>query len=248
MNELMTKLSRVAAAGALGALIVLPAHADDPVPPRDPVSRQSNIGAATGLALGALAGGPVGAVVGLGAGALVGNHYRNQQQAKQALKNDLQESEAQRVQLNAELVQAHSSLAQAEARGQALDLSLQRTDQVGLDVGFRTDDDSVAAQAMSPLLKLGALVASMPQAQVRVSGYADPRGSDSYNDELSLRRAENVAAVLVCAGVPRERIFLEAHGKTESAAAAGDSDAYALERHVSVRLELSRPAQVARRD
>jgi outer membrane protein OmpA-like peptidoglycan-associated protein len=248
MNELMTRLTRVAAAGALGALIALPAQADDPAPVRDPPSKESNIGAATGLAIGALAGGPVGAIVGLGAGALVGNHYHRQLQAKQALKTDLEESEAQRVQLNADLVQVHSSLAQAEARGQALDQSVQRTDQVGLDVGFRTDDDSVTAQAMSPLLKLGALVASMPQAQVRVSGFADPRGSDTYNDELSLRRAENVAAVLVAAGVPRERIFLEAHGKTESVAAEGDADAYALERHVSVRLELSQPAQVARRD
>jgi outer membrane protein OmpA-like peptidoglycan-associated protein len=248
MNELMTKLGRASAAGALAALIALPACAQDAAPTRDPVSKQSNIGAATGLALGALAGGPVGAVIGLGAGALVGNHYHKQLEAKQALKTDLAESEAQRAQLNADLVEVHSSLAQAEARGQALDQSLQRTDQVGLDVGFRTDDDSVSAAAMSPLLKLGALVASMPQAQVRVSGYADPRGSDGYNDELSLRRAENVAAVLVCAGVPRERIFLEAHGKTESVATEGDLDAYALDRHVSVRLELSQPAQVARRD
>jgi hypothetical protein len=52
----------------------------------------------------------------------------------------------------------------------------------------------------------------------------------------------------VCAGVARERIFLEAHGKTESIAAGGDLDAYALDRHVSVRLQLAQPEQVARRD
>jgi len=54
---------------------------------------------------------------------------------------------------------------------------------------------------MPPLLKLGALVAAMPQARVRIAGYADPRGSQAYNSELSLRRAQGVAAVLMAAGV-----------------------------------------------
>jgi outer membrane protein OmpA-like peptidoglycan-associated protein len=88
----------------------------------------------------------------------------------------------------------------------------------------------------------------MPQAHVRVAGYADPRGSDAYNDELSLRRAQSVAAVLSGAGVPAERIMIEAHGKTESASLTGDLDAYALDRRVTVRLELDDSGQVARRD
>src|SRR6266513_1304499 len=82
------------------------------------------------------------------------------------------------------------------------------------------------------------------QARARIAGYADPRGSDAYNDELSLRRAQAVAAVLMSAGVPGERILIEAHGKTESTSAAGDLDAYALERRVTVRVELQGSARV----
>src|SRR5438270_37113 len=96
--------------------------------------------------------------------------------------------------------------------------------------------------------RLGGLLASMPQARARIAGYADPRGSDAYNDELSLRRAQAVAAVLMSAGVPGERILIEAHGKTESTSAAGDLDAYALERRVTVRVELQGSGRVARRD
>jgi outer membrane protein OmpA-like peptidoglycan-associated protein len=125
---------------------------------------------------------------------------------------------------------------------------LSHTDQLGLDVSFRTDDDSVSAQALSPLLKIGALAASMPQTQVCVAGYADPRGSEAYNDELSLRRASNVAAVLMSAGVPRERIVIEAHGKSAAAEADHDLDTYALERRVTVRLQLPGSTQVAARD
>jgi peptidoglycan-associated lipoprotein len=101
---------------------------------------------------------------------------------------------------------------------------------------------------MSPLLKLGALAASLPQAQVSVAGFADPRGAQAYNDELSLRRAQNVAAVLASAGVPRERIRIEAHGSGEAQDADGDLDSYALERRVTVRLQMPASAEVASRD
>ena len=55
----------------------------------------------------------------------------------------------------------------ARASGAQLDQTVQQTDEVGLDVSFRTNADSVTAQYMSPLLKLGALAASMPQARLR---------------------------------------------------------------------------------
>jgi outer membrane protein OmpA-like peptidoglycan-associated protein len=83
---------------------------------------------------------------------------------------------------------------------------------------------------------------------VAVAGFTDPRGSDAYNDELSLRRAQNVAAVLMSAGVPAERICIEAHGKTAAADADGDLDSYALERRVTIRLQLPGSGEVAVRD
>ena len=140
------------------------------------------------------------------------------------------------------------SLSQVRAHSAELGETISHTDQLGLDVSFRTGDDSITGQALSPLLKLGALAASLPAAQVSVAGYADPRGSDAYNDALSLRRATNVAALLASAGVPRERIHIEAHGKTEAGDASGDLDAYALDRRVAVRLQLPGAGQVAGRD
>ncbi len=107
-----------------------------------------------------------------------------------AAGDSLGKSEAERARLHRR--GAARRLARAGARpAPQLDQTLQRTDELGLDVSFRTDDDSVTVQAMSPLLKLGALAASMPQAQVRVAGYADPRGSDAWNnDAVAATRAE----------------------------------------------------------
>src|SRR5215472_10043792 len=140
-NMKTSMLRATALSLALGGCALSPVYAGETPDPPGAGSKQADLGAVTGLAVGAVAAGPVG------------------------------------------------SLGEARANGAALAAQLSRTDQLGLDVSFRTDDDAVAAQAMSPLLKLGALAASMPQAQVCVAGYADPRGSEAYNDELSLRRA-----------------------------------------------------------
>jgi outer membrane protein OmpA-like peptidoglycan-associated protein len=238
---------------ALGAALVaaaaaLPARAGETPDEPGQGSKQSDFGVVTGLAVGALAAGPVGAVAGAAAGAVLGDRYHRQAQASAQLTDTLGKSEAERARLAQSVAQLDSSLAQSRAEGETLQQTLGRTDEVGLDVSFRTDDDSVLAQSMSPLLKLGALVASMPQARVRVDGYADPRGSDAWNDALSQRRAESVAAVLCAAGVPRDRIVVEGHGKHAAASADGDLDTYALERRVSVRLRLERSEEVAHRD
>jgi outer membrane protein OmpA-like peptidoglycan-associated protein len=235
----------------VAAAATLPAWADDTNKPPNTGSKQSDIGVVTGITVGALAAGPFGAVAGAAAGALLGDRYHRQAQTSAQLTDTLDKSEAERARLAENVARLDNSLAQARADGERLDQTLERTDEVGLDVSFRTDDDSVLAQSMSPLLKLGALVASMPQARVRIDGYADSRGSDAWNDALSLRRAQSVAAVLAAAGVPSERLVLAAHGKQQAAPLDDDLDTYALERKVTVRLQLDRATQssrVARRD
>jgi len=235
----------------VAAAATLPAWADDTNKPPNTGSKQSDIGVVTGITVGALAAGPFGAVAGAAAGALLGERYHRQAQTSAQLTDTLDKSEAERARLAENVAQLGNSLAQARADGERLDQTLERTDEVGLDVSFRTDDDSVLAQSMSPLLKLGALVASMPQARVRIDGYADSRGSDAWNDALSLRRAQSVAAVLAAAGVPSERLVLAAHGKHQAAPLDDDLDTYALERKVTVRLQLDRVtpgSQVVRRD
>lgn len=248
-----TSRLRAAAFGTalVAAAATLPVRADNTANPANSASRQENIGIATGITVGALAAGPFGAVAGAAAGALLGERYHRQSQTSTQLTDTLEKSEAERARLTQNIAQLDNSLTAARANGERLDQTLEHTDEVGLDVSFRTDDDSVLAQSMSPLLKLGALVAAMPQARVRIDGYADSRGSDAWNDALSLRRAQSVAAVLAAAGVPRERLLVEAHGKHQADPADGDLDGYALERRVTVRLQLagaSEGSQVARRD
>jgi outer membrane protein OmpA-like peptidoglycan-associated protein len=223
---------------------VLPAFAGEGSAATGEASTQSQIGAITGLAVGAAAAGPVGAVVGLVTGALIGSRYHHQQTTAAAVSAQLDRSEAERTHLAHNVSELDASLSKAQAE---LGQTLQQTNQIGLDVGFRTNEDSIPEQTLPPLLKIGALAASMPDTVVRIGGYADPRGSDAYNDALSLRRAQVVAAALSSAGVPAGRLIIEAHGKSESESEQGDLDGYAFDRRVTVRLETPN-AQVASRD
>ena len=211
----------------------LPAHAQ----PHGAASKQENVGVATGLAVGAVAGGPFGAIFGAAAGAWLGDRYHKQSAQSVSLATDLSKSETERTSLVKNVAALHGSLTQSQERATQLDQALSRTDQLELDVGFRTDDASINTKALPPLLKIGALAASMPDVQVRVEGYADPRGSDAYNAELSKRRAAAVAAVLTQAGITPDRLMIEAHGKSDSSSTEGDLDGYAFDRRVTVRIE-----------
>jgi outer membrane protein OmpA-like peptidoglycan-associated protein len=158
------------------------------------------------------------------------------------------ESEKQREMLAENVTELNATLTEARAKSDQMNLTLQKTEELGTDVGFRTNDDTVSPQAMSPLKKLGELAAAMPDVKVRVAGFADPRGSEKVNDELSRRRAEAVAAVLADAGVPKDHMIVEGHGKTEATSMEGDVDGYAFDRKVTVRLERAGSQEVARND
>ncbi len=218
---------------ALGLTLVTACVAAGPLQAAEqgkPSSKQETIGVFSGMAVGALAGGPFGAVIGATAGAVLGDRYHQQAADKASLSANLSKSESVRGKLAGDL--AHT-----QARGEALGQALDRTRDLETVVGFRTGDDTLSADDVGRLQKLGSLAGALGDVKVRVSGYADPRGSDSFNEALSERRADAVAHVLAEAGLNTDRLVVEAHGAKESKSAAGDLDGYAFERRVTVRIE-----------
>lgn len=215
-------------------------------------SKQENIGVFTGLAVGAAAGGPIGAMVGVVAGAWLGDRYHRQSAANHALAAQNHDLAAQNRDLTASLGRSEEdrrglagkldlttqSLAATQAQQVDLDRTVQLSDDIETDVGFKTADASINDLQMPALRKIGALAASLPSgAKVRIDGYADPRGAATFNDDLSLRRAQAVALTLEKAGCPQERVVIAAHGSAQSTSPRGDLDAYAFDRRVTVRLE-----------
>ena len=64
------------------------------------------------------------------------------------------------------------------------------------DVLFDFDQSTLRPDAIPVLAQAAQLIAAYPQAPVCINGYTDSKGSDSYNQALSMRRARAVAAQL----------------------------------------------------
>jgi outer membrane protein OmpA-like peptidoglycan-associated protein len=128
--------------------------------------------------------------------------------------------------LNADLQRMHAS-----ARPELLSL-LQAG--IEMDLLFRTNEHELPDSTRAKLAELSASLAAMPDVHLHLDGFADERGDSSYNQNLSVQRAEYVRRVLEENGVAAERIGLTAHG--ESPALDETADSYALERRVSLTL------------
>ena len=73
-------------------------------------------------------------------------------------------------------------------------------------------------------------------ADVSVTGHTDRAGSDAYNMDLSLRRAQAVREALIRRGLPATLIGLAAKGETEPRVTTADGVREALNRRVEILL------------
>ncbi|MGC4250836.1 MAG: OmpA family protein [Sphingobium sp.] len=64
------------------------------------------------------------------------------------------------------------------------------------DILFDFDKATLRPDAAASLQKAAHLIANYPDAPIAVAGHTDARGDDAYNDALSTRRADAVAAWL----------------------------------------------------
>jgi outer membrane protein OmpA-like peptidoglycan-associated protein len=221
MGTWTTKFRKPAlAAGVLAiTLSVNPAQAASP---KESGSSRSGMGFTSGALVGAAAGGPVGMVVGAVTGAVMGERSHRKSE-KLAARN------TQAAQLAGEIDSLETSLNSIEGKA----------GQVGTTVQFRTGETGVRDNDRVRLSKLGTLVAGLKDVRVRVSGFADARGDETLNQTLSQERAEMVARELEQAGVPKERMVIEAMGERFASSEAKPDDR-AFERCVEIRLESTR--------
>ncbi|MFV8784162.1 OmpA family protein [Microbulbifer sp. SA54] len=179
----------------------------------------------TGAAVaGAAVGGPVGFIAGALGGAWLGEQIKQAEEADM-LATQLTESRAELGNLAQQLDAAR--LSANDAQKVALD-SLQ------FQMLFTTGDDQLQEAQERQVAAMADFLIRHPQLQIQLEGHSDPRGSDGYNNVLSDQRALSVQRALEAYGVAPERISRRALGASQSRAAKGDADAYALERRVDI--------------
>ena len=85
-------------------------------------------------------------------------------------------------------------------------------------------DAKAALDAKLPILRANAGL------QIRISGHADERGSDQYNDALGQRRAASARRYLTDNGIDASRIAIVSYGEQRPAMSGSDENAWARNR------------------
>jgi len=212
-------------------------------------SKQESLGVGAGALAGAVAGGPVGFIIGAAVGAKIGDTlYRKDVEIETlgaslaASRNEVTGLERNVARMDSDIDTLSEELQRLQriARPEVVNL-LQAG--IAMDLLFRTDESVLADSTGIRLHELASTLASMPEIQVQLDGFADERGEETYNQKLSERRVAFVRDLLVAAGVDPTRISVAAHG--ESPAQDESVDSFALERRVSLTLFIDASPSVA---
>jgi outer membrane protein OmpA-like peptidoglycan-associated protein len=107
------------------------------------------------------------------------------------------------------------NVAQAEEPNARPVTMLPMTVTVEADPLFEFDKDSIGADARKKLDQLIQQLNGIPFGEIITLGFADPIGTQAYNQKLSERRAASVERYLVSNGIPADKIRIEARGETE---------------------------------
>ena len=205
-------------------------------------SKEEKVGVGTGAVIGAIAAGPIGFVVGAAIGAKVGDTLYQKNESIDSLDASLQETRTDLRRLNASYAATQVELEKMQEIARPKLVSMLQAG-IAMDLLFRTDETVLADTTGDRLATLGMTLAAMADVRVQLDGFADERGDETYNYDLSLQRVEFVRDQLIDAGVHPSRIQVSAHGEAPAQDATVDS--YALERRVSLTLFIDDAESVA---
>ena len=102
------------------------------------------------------------------------------------------------------------------------------------DVLFDTGRAELKSGATRKIDQLAQFLMEHPDRRVQIEGFTDSVGTDSYNENLSQRRADAVKAALINRGIEPSRIGTEGYGKAYPVANNNDSGGRQLNRRVEV--------------
>ncbi|BBO67146.1 OmpA family lipoprotein [Desulfosarcina alkanivorans] len=160
-----------------------------------------------GTLIGAAAGAAVGAAAGAGVGQMMD---RQEAEMRDAL--------------------AASEAAAVRREGELLAITLKG------DVSFDLDSDVVRPGLYNELDRIAQIMIRYPQTAILVEGHTDSTGSETYNQQLSERRANSVRNLLVQRGVQTRRINILGFGESRPVATNATPVGRQMNRRVEIRI------------
>jgi outer membrane protein OmpA-like peptidoglycan-associated protein len=105
------------------------------------------------------------------------------------------------------------------------------------NVTFKTASADLNANFFKVLDSVGIVLKEFDKTTIDVEGHTDSDGSDSYNQQLSLERAQSVGSYLQSRGVNGQRIVAFGAGEARPVASNGTPDGKQQNRRVELKLQ-----------
>lgn len=99
---------------------------------------------------------------------------------------------------------------------------------------FGSDVETLNQPSTEIVQRIGKALLGVGIERVRVDGHTDASGKETYNQQLSLRRAKSVATVLMGVGMKEENIQLRGLGSSEPVASNATAAGRTENRRVSI--------------
>jgi outer membrane protein OmpA-like peptidoglycan-associated protein len=178
----------------------------------------TGIGAAAGAGLGQAIGGDTkGTLLGAGIGAVVGGlagggigRYMDNQEA--TMRQQLAGVEGANIQRNADM----------------LAITFKS------DVLFATNSEALKAGSYDEISRVAQVLNQYPETTIMIAGHTDSTGSDTYNQQLSERRAMSVKNALTGQGVNPARMSAVGYGESKPIADNNNESGRQINRRVEI--------------
>ena len=141
--------------------------------------------------------------------------------------SDLAKADRDEANSNSARLQAEVDALKAKPTDRGLVLTLG-------DVLFETGSSTLSPGAGRNLDRLVQFLTEHPDRLVQIDGFTDSVGTDSFNQDLSLRRADAVRADLLNRGIGATRVTTQGYGKAYPVANNAESGGRQLNRRVEV--------------
>jgi len=102
------------------------------------------------------------------------------------------------------------------------------------DILFDFDKSDLRSNETGKVSEIAAYLRQHPSTVVGIDGYADPRGTDKYNQALSERRVNSIRDALLGAGVPSGKITTGAFGEMRLKCHVATQECWQSDRRVEV--------------
>ncbi|MGE4545167.1 MAG: OmpA family protein [Pedobacter sp.] len=175
-------------------------------------------GAAVGAGLGQLIGGDtegtlIGAGIGAALGGTAGGFFANYMEKQEmAMRQQLSGVEGASIQRDAEVLAVTFKS----------------------DVLFDVNSSTVKPGGYDELQRVAGVLNNYPQTTIQIAGHTDSSGSEQYNMQLSLQRANAVKNVLVGYGVAPARLMTVGYGESKPIASNATEAGRQINRRVAI--------------